>query len=287
MNVGNMEVLPIECGGFRLDGGSMFGVVPKGQWERHAPADEDNRIAIALRAMLVRAGPDVILVDTGIGEDLPHKMRDTYAVDHEDSSLARSLKEAGLGLADITHVILTHLHFDHAGGATRIAPSGRMAPTFPNATYYVQRRQYDWAVAPEDYDGASYLPENFASLKEKGCLELLDGEAEIAAGVTVVPVHGHTPGQQLVEVSAKGESLLYCADLIPTTAHVHVPWIMSYDLEPLVTVREKRALLEVASAGGWTLFYEHDPRVVASAVAKTAKGYRIAEPIVRAHSAAG
>jgi glyoxylase-like metal-dependent hydrolase (beta-lactamase superfamily II) len=287
MNIGEIDVLPIECGRFRLDGGSMFGVVPKVLWEKRAPADEKNRISIALRAMLVRTGPDVILVDTGLGEDLPPKMRDIYAVDQRESSLARSLEEAGLDFGDITHVILTHLHFDHAGGATRADSSGRMVPTFPNATYYVQRKQYEWAVAPDDSDRASYHQENFVPLSEWGCLRLLDGETQIATGVTVLPVHGHTPGQQLVEVSSKGESLLYCADLIPTTAHVHVPWNMSYDLEPLVTVREKRALLEAASAEGRTLFYEHDPEVVASAVVKTEKGYRSAEPIVRAHSPAG
>ena len=287
MNVGGIEVLAIECGRFRLDGGAMFGVVPKVLWEKHAPADEKNRIAIALRSMLIRTGPDIILVDTGPGEGLPRKLRDIYAVDQQSSSLAQSLEEGGLDFGDITRVVLTHLHFDHAGGATKADASGQMAPTFPSATYYVQRKQYEWALDPDDRDRASYLPEDFVPLKKQGRLRVLDGETEIAAGVSVLPVHGHTPGQQLVKISAKGETLLYCADLIPTAAHVPIPWIMSYDLEPLVTVREKQALLGAASAEEWTLFYEHDPNVVASGVVKNERGFQSATPMVWAQSGAG
>ncbi len=287
MKIGDIETLPIECGRFRLDGGAMFGVVPKVLWEKRAPADEKNRIAMALRSMLIRTGLDIILVDTGVGEGLPRKLRDIYAVDQQSSSLAQSLKEAGLDFGDITRVILTHLHFDHAGGATKADASGQMAPTFPNATYYVQRKQYEWAVDPDDRDRASYVQEDFVPLKEQGRLRFLDGEAEIAAGVSVLPVHGHTPGQQLVKISAKAETLLYCADLIPTAAHVPIPWIMSYDLEPLVTVQEKQAILDAASAEEWILFYEHDPNVVASGVVKNEKGFQSAEPVIRAQPGAG
>ncbi len=284
MRVGEIEIVPIECGEFRLDGGAMFGVIPKVLWERHAPADERNRIVLAMRAMLIRAAQENILVDTGVGEELPQKLRDIYAVDHHCSSLAQSLEGAGLGLEEITRVVLTHLHFDHTGGATHTDESGKVVPSFPNATYYVQKQQYEWALNPDERDRASYVRRYFVPLEQHGCLELLDGEEEIAPGVRVIPIHGHSPGQQLVKVSASGETLLYCADLIPTAAHLPLPWVMSYDLQPVVTVAEKKAILGTAAADGWTLFYEHDPDIIASRVVKDEKGYHSQEPLWRSHS---
>ena len=281
MRVGEMGIVPIECGEFRLDGGAMFGVIPKVLWERHAPADERNRIVLAMRAMLIRGPQENILVDTGIGDELPQKLREIYAVDYHSSSLVQSLEGVGLGREEITRVILTHLHFDHDGGATHTDESGEVVPSFPNATYYVQKQQYEWALNPNERDRASYIRKHFVPLEEHGCLELLDGVVEIAPGVHVLPVHGHSPGQQLVTVSAGGETLLYGADLIPTAAHIPLPWIMSYDLQPVVTVAEKKAILGNAATDGWTLFYEHDPEIICSKVVKDEKGYHSQEPVWR------
>ncbi len=282
MKIGKISVEPVDCGRFKLDGGVIFGVVPRPLWERTAPADERNRIILALRAMLIRVGSRRILVDAGIGDHLPEKLRDIYGVESESSSPARALAAVGVDSSEVTDVILTHLHFDHAGGATAPGDGDGAVPAFANAAYYIQKKQYGWALAPTERDRASFFREQFIPLEDSGVLRQLDGEQTIAPGVTVMPVDGHTPGQQLVKVVSGGECLLYCSDLVPTTAHVALPWIMGYDLQPLVTLKEKKEMLGCAAAGGWTLFYEHDPEIVTSRVRQTPKGFEVADPVTRA-----
>lgn len=274
MRIGRYELHAIETGWFALDGGAMFGVVPKTLWEKKIPADERNRIGLAVRALLLveTGGTRRILVDTGVGQKWDAKMADIYGVDHSRLRLETSLAAHGLAASDITDVLLTHLHFDHAGGATTQV-GGRIVPTFANATYWVQRRNLEWARDPNEKDRASYLHENWVALEEAGVLRLTDGPGEWLPGIELLLSEGHTRGMQLPLVRGPEGALLYCADLIPTAAHVPVPWHMGYDLYPVTVMEEKRAILERAVAEGWTLFFEHDPHGPAATVARTNKGY--------------
>jgi glyoxylase-like metal-dependent hydrolase (beta-lactamase superfamily II) len=280
MKAGNIEITPIEYGRFKLDGGAMFGVVPKPLWERVALPDDENRIDMATRGMLIRAGARKILVDTGIGDKMSEKLNRIYAVDFSRFSLENSLKQVGLSYEDITDVILTHLHFDHTGGSTKIDDDENVIPTFPNATYWLQRQQYDWALSPSDRDRASFMPVNYVPLYEKGCLELLEGERELFPGISVIPVHGHTFGQQLIKVADGSEAVLFCADLCPTAAHIPLPYIMGYDLQPLVTLEEKKNILPRVVEEEWTVFFEHDPNIIMAKVEKTDKGFKLAEELM-------
>jgi glyoxylase-like metal-dependent hydrolase (beta-lactamase superfamily II) len=280
MFIGDIEVVPIEFGRFRLDGGAMFGVVPKVLWEKVAPADEANRIRMALRGALIRTSSRTILVDTGIGDKGTEKFREIYCVDYSRYSIAQSLAALKIGFEEVTDVVLTHLHFDHTGGATKLDSAGTVVPAFPNATYYVQKKQYEWALKPSLRDRVSFLRENFVPLMEKGCLKLVEGEHEIFPGVRTLLVNGHTPGQQLVKVSRGGETLLFAGDLVPMAAHIPLPWIMSYDLSPLVTLEEKEKLLPVIASEGWILIYEHDPDIVASRVEGEGTAFRLGEKVI-------
>jgi len=275
MKIGPYELHAIDTGRFALDGGAMFGVVPKPLWNKTNPADEQNRIELALRALLIVGKGRVILVDTGIGTKFNEKQRAIYKVDHSRFDLASSLRKVGVSFAEITHVILTHLHFDHAGGATTLE-GGRLKPTFPNATYIVQRRNFEWALNPSERDRASYFRDDFAPLKEHGVLELRDGTGELFPNIALEVVNGHTPGQQLVRISDGRATLLYCADLVPTTSHLALPYIMAYDLFPLTTLEEKKTYLCRASDEEWTLFFEHDPDTEAARVKRGGKGFEVA-----------
>lgn len=256
----------LELGTFALDGGAMFGIVPKPLWERKIPADERNRITQALRTLLIRTGDRVVLVDTGIGEKWGAKERDIYRLQETDGALDRELARLGLTRADVTDVVLTHLHFDHAGGATVRGAAGQEEPAFPNATVHLQRRNWEWASQPTEKDAGSYRPENFEALERSGRLRLVDGETELFPGVQVIPSDGHTVGMQLVKVSGDGDWLVYCADLIPTTAHLRTSWVMAYDLQPLLSMEEKKVLVAQAIDDGGMLFFEHDPVVQACRV---------------------
>lgn len=258
MKIGRYEIYSVETGRFRLDGGAMFGVVPKVIWNNLNQSDERNRIELALRAMLIRCEGRNILVDTGIGNKWSEKYIDIYGIDHTKYSLESSLEKLGLKTDDITDVILTHLHFDHAGGAT-LFDDGKLKPTFKNATYYVQRRNLELAMKPNEKEKASYLPENFEPLIEFNQLKILDGEFEFLEGIELIVSDGHTIGQQLVKISDRSKTLFYCGDLIPTSSHIRIPYIMSYDIQPLVTIEEKKKILKRAVEEGWILFFEHDP----------------------------
>ncbi|PJA18365.1 MAG: MBL fold metallo-hydrolase, partial [Deltaproteobacteria bacterium CG_4_10_14_0_2_um_filter_43_8] len=243
----------LETGTFALDGGAMFGVVPKVLWQNLLPLDDINRVTLHLRCLLVQVDGKNILIDTGIGSKSSEKFSHMFHIDHSQHSLRTSLAKHQLTEDDITHVILTHLHFDHAGGATKKNKSGEIVPTFKNAKYYVQKKNYDWATHPKEKDKASYLGENFLSLQAHNQLHFLEGEQELFEGIRLKCFHGHTAGQQLPLITLGQQSYFFCADLIPTSAHISLPWIMAYDNEPLKTLEEKRTLLAEAVQNKWIL----------------------------------
>lgn len=279
MQIAGYEVKALETGRFALDGGAMFGVVPKVVWEKKNPADELNRIALALRVLLLVGHGRVVLVDTGIGDKFSERHQAIYGIDPTAGTLLSALAEQGFASADVTDVVLTHLHFDHAGGATRRLPDGQLVPTFPNATYHVQRRNWDWAHNPSEKDRASYLSENFAPLAEAGQINWVEGSGAILPGVYAWLSEGHTVGQQLIQVRDEQQTLIYCADIIPTSTHLAVPYVMGYDLHPLTTIAEKKEILEQAAEGGWIVVFEHDPVMQACTVVRTEKGFAPAEPV--------
>ncbi|RYZ77451.1 MAG: MBL fold metallo-hydrolase [Proteobacteria bacterium] len=290
MKIGPYRIHAIPTGLFGLDGGAMFGTVPKVLWEKTNPADAQNRIEMEARALLLDGGPGQrILIDCGIGGDfiakygekLGTKFGEMYSVS-EETSVATSLAKLGLKTSDINHVILTHLHFDHTGGATK-AIDGKLVPTFESAKYYVQRANYETAVKPNIREKASYYLPNFEPLNEAGVLTFLDGPTEnLLPGVSVLISDGHTHGQQVVKITDGTETLLYCGDLIPTSTHVRLAWVMGYDLEPLTLIEEKRKLLAEAAKGNWTLFFEHDPYADAAKVEEAKGDYAVRERLALA-----
>ncbi len=279
MQLGNKTISVLEAGRFRLDGGAMFGVVPKVLWEKRKPADEKNRIAMATNLLLIQFNQRNILVDTGIGTKYDDKFKKIYAVEDDTYNLQNALQKAGLTPEAITDVILTHLHFDHTGGSTTRTEKGEIVPTFPNARYYVQKSQYEWALQPSEKDRASFFRENYVPLQEAGQLELLDGDGELFPGVQVLTITGHTPGQQMVLVEGDGQSLLFAADLIPLEPHLSIPWVMAYDLYPLETIREKKTILNRAVEENWIVVFEHDPETLAGTVTRTEKGFALKETV--------
>jgi glyoxylase-like metal-dependent hydrolase (beta-lactamase superfamily II) len=278
LKLGDFSLRAIETGRFRLDGGAMFGVVPKVLWSRTDPADELNRISMAMRSLYIEGGGRRMVVDGGSGTKLNEKMVNIYEID--TGGLRGALKGRGIEPASITDAIVTHLHFDHAGGFTYRSDDGGVALALPEATHYIQRRQWEAALSPNAKDRASFFPENFLPLEEAGRLRLLDGEEQVVPGITVLPVEGHTPGQQLVLLETRDGNLLYCGDLIPLASHINLPYIMAYDHQPLVTLKEKIEILGRAADEGWILFFEHDPRIPACRVRrKDAERFEMSETV--------
>ena len=269
---GRYEVAAFETGRFRLDGGAMFGVIPKKLWEKSNPADDRNRIAMTMRTLLLRDDEHLLVVDAGVGQKDAQKFHEIYSIDFSECSIDRGFAELGISPAEVTGVFLTHLHFDHVGGAV-YRDDGELRLTFPNATHFVQREQWEWGQQPSDRDRASYMPDNFNPIAEAGKLQMIDGPEELLPGVRAEVMQGHTFGQQLLRISEGDQSIVYAADLIPMSSHVPEPWIMGYDLQPLVTLREKQALLANAVSDRDILIYEHDPAVEASLVTRGDKGF--------------
>lgn len=278
MKIGNYELHSIETGRFGLDGGAMFGVVPKPLWEKTNPPDRKNRIALAARALLIIGNGRKILVDVGNGSKYSEKQVSIYNFDSSKHDLVSSLKKRGLTPGDITDVLLTHLHFDHAGGSTYVE-NGLVKPTFPNAKYHVQHEHWLAATKPTERDRASFFSDDFLPLKEHNQLEFTEGETGIFPGISFRLVHGHTAALQCPVISDGTTSVFYCADLMPTTSHVQLPWIMAYDLRPLVTLEEKRKIVNEAVDQNWILFFEHDPNTEAVRLKRTEKGIVIDSPI--------
>jgi glyoxylase-like metal-dependent hydrolase (beta-lactamase superfamily II) len=276
MHIGQIEITPLSDGTIRLDGGAMFGVVPKVLWERHAPPDARNRIEIALRPLLIRAAGRNILVDAGIGDKLTPKEIEIYGVDRVES-LDRSLARAGLTARDIDLVIATHLHFDHAGGFTSLV-DGVLVPRFPRATYLIRRGEWEAATEVNERTRASYSAENFLPLAEAGVVQFIEQDGELLPGVSVWRTGGHTRDHQIVRISSGGQTAIFAADLLPTTAHLREAWIMGYDLYPMDTLAYKREFVQEAAAEGHVILFEHDPRVAAGIIRADAKGRRV-EPV--------
>src|SRR3990172_886200 len=260
MRFGDIELFSLSDGIMRLDGGAMFGVVPRVFWEKTNPADELNRIAIGVNPLLLKADGVNILVDTGNGDKFSEKLLKIYGIEREPT-LLKSLSDADLRPEDIEIVINTHLHFDHCGGNTLVDASGKLMPTFPNARYIVQKMEWEDATRPNELTKASYLPENFIPLMQAGRIELVDGDMEVYPGVTVVHTPGHNRGHQSVKIESDGKTAFYLGDMIPTAAHVPLPYIMGYDLYPLELLEVKRRILREALEGRWLMIFEHDPKV--------------------------
>lgn len=256
MKWGSLEIHLISDGCIWLDGGAMFGVVPRVFWEKLMPPDDRNRIRLGVNCLLIKTGEQNILIDTGCGNKYTEKERKIYGMG-EEAQLLNQLKAHGVEGADISCVINTHLHFDHCGGNTMIE-AGEVRPTFPNAVYVVQGMELAEASTPHERNRASYFEENWRVLVDEGRLRTIEGEAEVAPGVTCVPTPGHTLGHQSVKVSDKGKTIFFAADLCPTAAHVPLPWVMAYDLYPMVTLETRRDIWARAVEEGWTFFFEHD-----------------------------
>lgn len=266
--VGDIRIHAIEAGIVRLDGGAMFGVVPKPLWERRIPGDERNRIPLAMRCLLIEAPEALVLVDTGAGTKHDEKFRDIYGIENpgEPTRLETGIRAAGFRPSDVDLVVLTHLHFDHAGGATVRPPEAEeggaeAVPSFPGARYVVQREELAFGRRRNERIRASYLPDDFEPVAQAGLWDFVEGETLLTRGVRLLPTPGHTPHHQSVLIESDGHTACYLADVCPTTAHVPLPWIMGYDLEPLVTLESKRALWKRAHEEDWLLVFEHDPRV--------------------------
>ncbi len=257
LKLGDWTLHTVDTGYLWLDGGSMFGSVPKPLWSRTNPPDERNRIRLAMRCMLLRGHGRTVLVDVGMGDKFPAKLRDIYRLEPEPS-LVHSLAVLGLAPGDVTDVVLTHLHFDHAGGATVLTADG-LRPSLPNARWYVQRRNWENAHAPNPRERASYMPENYDALMQAGVLTLWDGPVEPWPGLETLLVNGHTRGQQVVRVAGGGEVAYFVTDLIPTAAHVRIPFVMGYDVAAIETMEEKRVLLTRAAHENAWVVLEHDP----------------------------
>ena len=279
VKVGDLTIHAIQAGGQRLDGGAMFGVVPKPLWEKRIPADERNRIQLGMRCLLIEHPSGLILVDTGAGNKETQKFKDIYGIENEGSEgetlLEDGLRETGVRPEDIGIVINTHLHFDHAGGNTRLDADGQLKLTFPKARYFVKRGEYDYALHPNERTGASYFDRNYLPIEEAGKLELVVRERDIVKGIRVVPTPGHTPFHQSVLIESAGERAFYLGDLVPTHAHLPLPWIMGYDVEPLVTLETKRRILKQALDEQWLLMFEHDATVAWGRVEHDGKAYKL------------
>jgi methylmalonyl-CoA epimerase len=274
--VGDLDVISVCDGFFALDGGSMFGIVPKPLWAPKAPADDRNRITLAMRPLIVR-GARTLIIDAGIGDKEDAKFRDIYGLDRT-RHLDHTLAEAGLTAQDIDIVLATHLHFDHAGGFTERDPSGRVRARFPRAKYVVRRGEWEDATHPNDRNRASYLAHNYLPLADAGVLQLVDDDQTIMPGVKVRRTGGHTMHHQIVLLESRGSAAAFVADLIPTTAHLPNAWVMGYDLYPLDTLAVKHAFVQEAIDRDMLVFFEHDPSIAAGYIREENGKRRVVPP---------
>ncbi len=285
LKIGPYQICPVPTGIFGLDGGAMFGTVPRVLWERSNPPDEKNRIQMEARGLLLKSPGMNILIDCGNGQDfiakfgekLGTKFIEMYNIEKDGPSLLNSLRHHELGPEDINAVILTHLHFDHAGGGTT-EKNGQLVPQFPNAKYYLQRKNLETAQNPNLREKSSYFSANFQPLLDSKQLILLDGEQKnLIPGISVFISNGHTQGQQIVKISDDKTTLLYCGDVVPTSSHVRLPWLMGYDLHPLMLMEEKQKYLGMAADQSWYLFFEHDPYCDSALIEKKGPDFAVKE----------
>ena len=272
----SVDILSLER--FRLDGGAMFGIVPKPLWEKSCPADSSNRIAMGCQCLLLRRSGRVIVVDAGMGTKWDEKSRSIYDIETATPDpMTTALAQHGLSPDQVTDVIVTHLHFDHAGGLTRINVNGTLEPTFPQARHWVQATHLEWALSPTEKDRGSFPSENIKPLIDADLFHLVRGEESLMSGLELHPLFGHTHGMQAVLIHGE-RPIFYPADLLPMTAHLHLPYIMAYDIAPLVTLEEKKRFLKRAHAEQWRVIFEHEPTGTSGTVDMFQGKYRLGKP---------
>lgn len=269
-----MKLYSINTGHFKLDGGAMFGVVPKSIWNKLNPADDNNMCSWAMRCLLIEYGKRLILVDNGMGNKQDAKFFGYYYL-HGNDTLEKSLNKHGFSKDDITDMVLTHLHFDHCGGSINYnADRSKLEPAFKNATYYCNARHWEWATHPNPREKASFLKENILPIQESGQLKFIDSTTELIPGLSFLEVNGHTEAMMLPLVRYKGSTVAFMADLIPSAGHLPIPYVMGYDMRPLETLKEKESILKTAQENGWKLFFEHDPNIECVSLELTERGIR-------------
>lgn len=272
-----MNLYTIDTGLFKLDGGAMFGVVPKSIWQKSNAADENNMCSWAMRCLLIEDGNRLILVDNGIGDKQDAKFMGHYYL-HGEDTLDKSLAKKGFSRADITDVFLTHLHFDHCGGSI-VREGEKLRPAFKNAFYWSNQKHWDWAVQPNDREKASFLKENILPIQDSGQLRFIQDKqgVEFHPGINVRFAYGHTEAMMLPQIKYKDKTIVYMADLLPSTGHIPLPYVMAYDMFPLQTLTEKKAFLEEAAENNYILYLEHDPVNECCTLQQTEKGIRLKE----------
>jgi glyoxylase-like metal-dependent hydrolase (beta-lactamase superfamily II) len=276
-NACRMKIHSIDTGYFKLDGGAMFGVVPKSIWNKLNPADPNNMCNWAMRCMLVETGDRIILIDNGLGNKQDEKFFSHYYLNGDDT-LGKSLRKYGFTEKDITDVFLTHLHFDHCGGSVQWnSDRTGYEIAFPNATYWSNEKHWETATKPNAREKASFLKENILPISESGHLKFLNDGEELLPGFKTFFVYGHTEAMMLPVISYKGRTVVYCADLIPSAGHIPVPYVMAYDMNPLITLGEKSKFLGEAAKGDYILFFEHDPLIECCSLQMTDRGVRMKE----------
>jgi glyoxylase-like metal-dependent hydrolase (beta-lactamase superfamily II) len=275
VHTNDMRITPIHAGHLKLDGGAMHGIVPKTLWSRVNPPDDDNLCTWAMRCLLVETGARKILIDTGLGTKQDEKFRSHFQP-HGPQDLLSSLREHGLEPEEITDVLLSHLHFDHVGGAVLRRENAELVPQFPEATYWSNERHWNWALEPNSREAASFLPENILPLQHAGRLRFIDvqrDDVEWLPGITLRFLYGHTEAMMMPIFERPGATpLVYAVDLLPSAAHISMPWVMAFDVRPLATLEEKERLLSEALAGDWELLFEHDPRRASAHLRRDERG---------------
>jgi len=278
MKIGPYNLYNIVTSEFALDGGAMFGIIPKPLWEKQAPSDEKNRITMVTRSLLLVSNDHKIIVDTGNGSKWQEKFKDIYGINLEKFNLEKSLAHYGFAPNDITDVFCTHLHFDHVGGNTKLV-NGKLEPAFPNARYWMQKDNWNLANSPSEKDAGSFMSDDWSVLAENNLIQFVDGKEPFLPGIEQFISNGHTTGMMLPIIRDSSNTLIYMADLIPMTAHIPLPWVMAYDINPIRTIQEKSKILPKIVEEEWTIFFEHDPKYQAAKVQFDKKHFRLKESV--------
>ena len=278
MKIGKYDLYSVETSEFGLDGGAMFGIIPKPVWEKKVSADELNRVNMVTRSLLLVSDEKKILIDTGNGTKWEEKYKQIYDINTDQYNIEKSLGKYGFSSEQITDVICTHMHFDHIGGNTKIK-SGEVVPTFPNAKYWISEENWKLANHPSQKDAGSFIEHDWKVLAENQMIEIIDGREPFIEGIETFVTHGHTPGLLHPMVSDGSNKLFYGADIFPMVAHIPIPWVMAYDVQPVVTMEEKQKLLQEMEREDWILFFEHDPHIQACTVHKDGKHYKLNKEI--------
>ena len=278
MKIGKYDLYSVETSEFGLDGGAMFGIIPKPVWEKKVSADELNRVNMVTRSLLLVSDEKKILIDTGNGTKWEEKYKQIYNINTDQYNIEKSLGKYGFSSEQITDVICTHMHFDHIGGNTKIK-SGEVVPTFPKAKYWISEENWKLANHPSQKDAGSFIEHDWKVLAENQMIEIIDGREPFIEGIETIVTHGHTPGLLHPIVSDGSNKLFYGADIFPMVAHIPIPWVMAYDVQPVVTMEEKQKLLQKMEREDWILFFEHDPHIQACTVHKDGKHYKLNKEI--------